>query len=111
VSKNIIFLLIYHRHKLLDLIKFALYKALIKSVMTYACPTWNYAVDAHLLKLQHLQDRVFRDIGNLDRCTPVRELHLSFKIPYVYDYISKLCRPQAEAILNHVYPNVYGNGQ
>jgi hypothetical protein len=36
-----------------------LYKALIRSVMTYACPTWEYAADAHLLKLQSLQNRVF----------------------------------------------------
>jgi hypothetical protein len=31
-----------------------LYNALIRSVMTYACPTWEYATDAHLLKLQPL---------------------------------------------------------
>jgi hypothetical protein len=53
-------------------------------------------------------EKVFRAIGNLDRRTPVRELHVTFKIPYVYDYITKLCRTQAEAILNHVNPNVRG---
>jgi hypothetical protein len=31
-----------------------LYKALIKSVMTYACPTWQYAADAHFFKLRRL---------------------------------------------------------
>jgi hypothetical protein len=35
----------------------------------------------------------------------------AFKIPYVYDYITKLCRIQTEAILNHINPNVHGNGQ
>jgi hypothetical protein len=45
------------------------YKALMRSVMIYACPTWEYAADAHLLKLQHLQNRVLRAIGNLDRHT------------------------------------------
>jgi hypothetical protein len=49
--------------------------------------------------------------GNLDRCTPVRELLLAFKIPYVYEYITKLCMTHAEAILNHVNPNVCGIGQ
>jgi hypothetical protein len=34
-----------------------------------------------------------------------------FKIPYVYDYITKLCRAQAEAILNHVNPNVHTTGE
>jgi hypothetical protein len=42
----------------------------------------------HLMKLQLLQNRVLHAIGNLDTCTPVRDLHLAFKIPYVYDYIT-----------------------
>jgi hypothetical protein len=41
----------------------------------------------------------------------VREMHVAFKIRYVYDYITKLCRTQAEVILNHVNPNVRGIGQ
>jgi hypothetical protein len=69
------------------------------------------AADAHLLKLQNLQNRVPRPIGNLDRRTPVRELHVAFRIPYVYDYVTKLYRTQAEVILNHVNPNVRGIGQ
>jgi hypothetical protein len=58
-----------------------------------------------LMKLQRLQYRVLRPIDNLDRHTPVRDLHLAFTIPYVYDYITKLCRRQAEVILNHENPN------
>jgi hypothetical protein len=71
-------------------IKLTLYKALIRSVMTYACPTWEYTADAHLLKLHRLQNRVLRAIGNLGRSTPVREMHVAFKIPYVLDYVTKL---------------------
>jgi hypothetical protein len=81
------------------------------SVMTHACPTWEYAAGAHHLKLQRLQNRVLRATGNLDRCTPVRELHVAFKIPYVCDYITKLYRKQTEVILNHVNPNVHAIGQ
>jgi hypothetical protein len=91
-------------------IKLTLDRILIRSVMTYACPTWEYVVDVHLFKLQHLQSRVLCSIGNLDRCTPVCKLHVAFKIPYVYDYINKLCRTQAEVILNHVNSNVCGTG-
>jgi hypothetical protein len=79
--------------------------------MTYACPTWEFAADTHLMKLQRLQNRVLRAIGNLDRSTPVRDLRSAFKIPYVYDYITKLCRRQAEVILNHENPNVRAIGQ
>jgi hypothetical protein len=63
-----------------------------------------------LLKLQRLQNRVFCAIGNLDRCTPVPELYMPFKIPYIYDYITKLCSTQVEVIVNHVNPNVCGIG-
>jgi hypothetical protein len=79
--------------------------------MTYSCPTWEYAADSHLLKLQRLQNRGLRATGNLARCTPERELQVVFKIPYVYNYITKLCRTQAELILNHVKENVHGIGQ
>jgi hypothetical protein len=88
-----------------------LYKALTRPVMTYACPTWEYAADAHLLILQCLQNRVLRAIGNLDMCTPVHELHEAHEIPYVYDQITKLSRTHAEVIVNHVNPNVRGIAQ
>jgi hypothetical protein len=40
-------------------IKIALYKALIMSLITYLCPTWGHAADAHLLKLQRLQKNMY----------------------------------------------------
>jgi hypothetical protein len=67
--------------------------------------------DSHLVKLQRLQNKVLRTIGNLPRPTPVRDLHMAFKIPYVYDYITKLCRQQAEAIQTHDNENVRNIGQ
>jgi hypothetical protein len=62
-----------------------LYKALSGSVMTYA---WKYVADAHLLKLQHLQNRVLCATGNIYRCTPVLELHVTSKIPYMTTHIN-----------------------
>jgi hypothetical protein len=51
--------------------------------MYRACPIWEFAVDTHFMKLQRLQNRVLRAIGNLERRTPVRDLHLAFQILYV----------------------------
>jgi hypothetical protein len=79
--------------------------------MTYASPAWESAANTHLLKLQRLQKRVLRTIGNFPRRTTVRELHVAFNIPYVYDFITKLCRQQAEVILNHNNENVRNIGQ
>jgi hypothetical protein len=92
-------------------IKLIVYRALIRSIMNYACPTWEFAADTHLIKLQRLQNRVLRSVSNLDRRTTVCDLHLAFKIPYVYDYITKLCKRQVEVILNHDNPNVRAIGQ
>jgi hypothetical protein len=74
--------------------------------MTYACPVWETVADSHLLKLQRLQNRVLRTTGNLPRCTVTRALHLEFQIPYLYDYITKICRKQADVIQNHDNVNV-----
>jgi hypothetical protein len=79
--------------------------------MTYACPTWDFAEDTHLMKLQHLQNKVLRIIGNFPRRTPVRELHKAFSILYIYDYITKLSRQQAEVIQNNENVNVRNIGQ
>jgi hypothetical protein len=92
-------------------IKLTLHKALIRSIMTYACPAWEFAADNRLLKLQRLQNKAPYAIGNLPRRTPVRDLHMAFTLPYVYDYITKLCRQQAEAIQNHEIANVRNIGQ
>jgi hypothetical protein len=71
------------------------HKALISSVMTYACLAWEFATDTHLIKLQRLQNKILRTTGNFPRRTPVREMHMAFHLPYLYDYMTKLCRHQA----------------
>jgi hypothetical protein len=78
--------------------------------MTYATPAWEFAADTYLMKLQRLQNKVLRTTGNFPRRTPVRDLHMAFQISFVYDYITKLCREQAE-IQNHNKENVRNTGQ
>jgi hypothetical protein len=74
--------------------------------MPYACPAWEFASETYLLKLQRLQNKVFRTMGNLPRRTLVRDMHVAFQIPYVYDYITKLCRRQAEIIYNYFFISI-----
>jgi hypothetical protein len=92
-------------------VKLTLREALILSVMTYTCPTWELAADTYLLKLQHMQNKALHIVGNFPRHTPVHDLHAAFNLPYVYDYITKLCRQQAEVIQNHENEHVRGTGQ
>jgi hypothetical protein len=79
--------------------------------MNYAYPTWELAAESHLLKLQCLQNRVLRTTENFPKRTLVRDLHMAFQIPYIYDYIMKLCRQKAEVIQNHDNENVHNIGQ
>jgi predicted nucleic acid-binding Zn ribbon protein len=74
--------------------------------MTYACPVWEFAAECHLLKLQRLQSKVLRTIGNFPKRTSVRDMHKAFHMPYVYDYITKSCGQQAEVIQSHENENV-----
>jgi hypothetical protein len=79
--------------------------------MTYACPAWEFEAETYLPKLQRLQNKVLHTINNLPRCTLVHDMHVAFQIPYVHDYIAKLCRKQAEIIHNHENENVRNIGQ
>jgi hypothetical protein len=79
--------------------------------MTYACPAWEFMVECHLLKLQRLKNKVLCTIGNFPKCTSVRDMHKAFHIAYVYDYVTKSRRQQAEVIQNHENANVRYIGQ
>jgi hypothetical protein len=92
-------------------IKLNLHTAVIRSVMTYACPAWKITADTCPLKLQRPQSKMLRTTGNFPRCTPVRDLHTVFSLPYVYDYITKLCRQQEEVIQNHENGHFLSTGQ
>jgi hypothetical protein len=92
-------------------IKLNFHNAFIKSVMPYASSAWEYAADTYLMKLQGLHNKALRTIGNFQRRTPVRDLHVGFEIAFVYDYITKLCRQQSEVIQNRDNENVRHIGQ
>jgi hypothetical protein len=79
--------------------------------MTYARPAWVFVAENHLLKLQRLQNKVLRTIGNLPRCTLVCDMHVAFRIPYLYDYRKKSCKRLAEIIHNQENENVRHIGQ
>jgi hypothetical protein len=88
-----------------------LLQALTRSVITYAFPAWEFATESHLLKVQRLQNQVLRTIGNFPRRTSVRDLHVAFQIPYVYDFVTKSCSQQAEVNQNHDNENVRNTGK
>jgi hypothetical protein len=48
---------------------------------------------------------------NLTRRTPTSDLHMAFEIPYLYDFVTRICREQAAVILNHENVNFRNIGQ
>jgi hypothetical protein len=74
-------------------------------------PPWEFSADTHLLKLQRLQNKVLRIIGNFQRYAPFRDLCKAFNLPYVYDYITEFCRQQAEVVQNYENEHVLSIGQ
>jgi hypothetical protein len=79
--------------------------------MIYASPAWELAEENYFLKLQRLQNEVLRTTGNLPGRTPTRDLHVAFKIPYLYDFVKKLRRHKATVILNRENVNIRNIGQ
>jgi hypothetical protein len=45
------------------------------------------------------------------RLTLIREMHVAFQVPYIYDYITKLCMQQAEVVQNYENANVRDIGK
>jgi hypothetical protein len=71
------FIRIYSRFKSERLsanIEITIHKTLIRSVITYACPSWELAADTYLLKLQSLQNKVPRTIGKISKVHTVSSI-------------------------------------
>jgi hypothetical protein len=69
--------------------------------MTYTCPACELAADTYLLKFRRLKIKFLCTSGNFPRFTPIHDLHTACNLSYVYVYITKLCRQQAELIKYH----------
>ncbi|PNF14997.1 hypothetical protein B7P43_G01555 [Cryptotermes secundus] len=102
---------LFRTKRLCTNIEMTLHRALVRRIMTYAYPACTCAADNHILKLERLQKKVLHTIGNFPRFTPVRDLHVAFKLLYIYDCLTKLCRQQAEIIQNHENAIVLNIGQ
>jgi hypothetical protein len=74
------------------------------------CLVWKFAADIQLMKLQRLQNKVLHTIDNFPRRTPIRDMYVTFQIPYDYDYITKICGKQAQVIQNHENAHVHNIG-
>ena len=70
--------------------KFALYKLCIRSSLTYAAPVWSNTSSSNYRRLQILQSKCLRVIGNYPKRTPISRLHSSLHVTPIRDFIYHL---------------------
>jgi hypothetical protein len=82
---------ILNRSSAIDInLALTIYKSLLRSIMTYACPVWGFAAPSHIKKLQTFQNKVLRIITKLPRVTPTVTLHEQTGIPPISTHIKSL---------------------
>jgi hypothetical protein len=90
--------------------KLTLYKLSIRSVLTYATPVWSNTSSTNYRRLQTLQSKCLRVIGNLPRRTPIPLLHATFSIPLIRDQINHMSANLFDTSTNHTNPLVRAIG-
>jgi hypothetical protein len=63
---------------------------------------WEFAANRPHFEIAAFENKA---IGKFPRCTSFHELHVAFQVPYVFDYVTKLCRQQADVIKDHENAN------
>jgi hypothetical protein len=92
-------------------IKLTLHKALIRSVMNYACPICEFTAAHQHLKLQRQHNMVLRITEHFPRPILVRDLRSAFNLPYIYDYIKKTLQAISRSHIKHENGHVLCIGQ
>jgi hypothetical protein len=92
-------------------IKLTLLKALIKSIMTYACPAWDFVTDNHLQKLQHLQSKFLSTIGIFPRAHTDSWFPHDFQTSIQIWLYNRIMQATSRSNKNHENENVLNIGQ
>ena len=102
IANLIKFYPIFFKNKFLSVRnKIVFYKSLIRSSMLYACPIWSMTCQSNLHKLQIVQNKFLRIIGNYRMFSLVSKKHKDLNVEYVDEYIRKLSRNYFHRIEMH----------
>lgn len=69
-----------------------LYKALIRPLVTYACPVWSNSSTSNMRKIQTLQNKLLRISVNAPWFVRNEELHKDLNVPTIREFIRKLTK-------------------
>jgi len=62
------------------------YELFIRSTLTYAAPVWSNTSSSNYHRLQILQSKCFRVIGNYPRRNPIPRLHATLNVTPIGDF-------------------------
>jgi hypothetical protein len=79
------------------------------SKIPISIPAWEFAAETHILKFYACKTGFSAQLAIFQGAH--RDMHMALQIPYVYDYITKICRKQAKIIKNHKTENVCNTEQ
>ena len=87
-----------------------MYKLFIRSVLTYAAPVWSNTSSYNYRRLQILQSKCLRVIGNFPRRNPIPRLHAALNAIPIRDFIYHLTANFFDRCTPHPNPLVRSIG-
>jgi len=90
--------------------KITLYKLCICSLLTYAAPVWSNTLSSNYRRLQSLQSKCLRVIGNYPRHTPIPRLHSALHVTPIRDFIYHLTTNFFDNCPAHPNPLIHSIG-
>jgi hypothetical protein len=105
-----LFPLLAHDSTLSTQNKLTLYKLSIHSVLTYAAPVWSNTSSSNYRRLQILQSKCLRIVGNLPRRTPIPLPRATFSMPPIRDLIHNMTVRFFDASSSHTNPLIQAIG-
>jgi hypothetical protein len=91
--------------------KLHIYKATIRSALTYAASVWCSISDSTYQHLQVVQNKCLRVISTSPRLTPIFRLHYSLSIDYIQSYVRQLASRFYSKCQSHHNPLIGSIGQ
>ena len=83
--------------------KLHIFKASVRSALTYAAPVWCSISDSTYQQLEVVQNKCLRVISSSPRCTPILRLHSSLGVESIQSYVRRLATRFYSKC--HLHPN------
>lgn len=93
--------------------KIRLFKAVIRPILSYACPVFVNCAKSHLNKIQTFQNKVLRIMLNVkwSDFIPNEKIHMDGKIPEILPFFIKITNKFYSSCNNHENPLINSLGQ